>query len=134
LSLVFADTLYWVAVTNRRDQWHGRALEVSAALPKNTRILTTDEVLVEFLNAFAAAQLHKKEAVASFVQRLFVEIEVVPQTHGSLLNGLELYAQRLDQGYSLTDCISMRTMRDYGVRQALTHDRHFAQEGFEVLL
>lgn len=55
------------------------------------------------------------------------------QSHQSFLGGLNLYEQRVDKGYSLTDCVSMNTMRKLGIREVLTHDRHFAQEGFVVL-
>lgn len=39
-----------------------------------------------------------------------------------------------DKGYSLTDCISMNVMRAQGMAEVLTHDGHFAQEGFTILL
>jgi predicted nucleic acid-binding protein len=61
-------------------------------------------------------------------------IEVMPQTRQSLLRGLDLYKARSDKSYCLTDCISMAMMRDRDITQVLTHDRHFAQEGFTVLL
>jgi predicted nucleic acid-binding protein len=35
---------------------------------------------------------------------------------------------------SLTDCISMHAMRERNVSDILTHDDHFPQEGFTVLL
>ena len=60
-------------------------------------------------------------------------VRVVAQTRNSFLAGLELYSTRLDKGYSLTDCISMRTMRREGLTEALTNDRHFEQEGFRAL-
>ncbi len=40
----------------------------------------------------------------------------------------------MDKGYSLVDCISMNTMYDYGITQALTSNRHFEQEGRFVAL
>ena len=42
-------------------------------------------------------------------------------------------AARPDKGYSLTDCISMATMRKKGLTEVLTNDRHFEQEGFRAL-
>lgn len=51
----------------------------------------------------------------------------------NILNGLELYGQRLDKGYSLTDCISMVIMKQMGIEQILTRDHHFIQEGFTIL-
>jgi predicted nucleic acid-binding protein len=62
------------------------------------------------------------------------EVEVLPQTTESFVTGLELYEARLDKGYSQTDCISMSEMRRQGINEALTHDMHFSQEGFLVLL
>lgn len=34
----------------------------------------------------------------------------------------------------MTDCISMSIMHEVGVTEVLTHDHHFAQEGFLILL
>jgi len=47
---------------------------------------------------------------------------------------MELYWQRPDKGYSLTDCISTQSMRQRGITAALTNDRHFEQEGFRALV
>jgi predicted nucleic acid-binding protein len=49
------------------------------------------------------------------------------------LSGFDLYASRADKGYSLTDCISMQTMRRQGLTTVLTNDKHFEQEGFHTL-
>jgi predicted nucleic acid-binding protein len=46
---------------------------------------------------------------------------------------MALYGARPDKGYSLTDCISMQTMRKEGLTEVLTNDRHFEQEGFRAL-
>lgn len=44
-----------------------------------------------------------------------------------------LFVERPDKRYSLTDCLSFVVMRRLKLTTALTLDRHFAQEGFEVL-
>jgi predicted nucleic acid-binding protein len=61
-------------------------------------------------------------------------VRVVAQTTSSFRSGFDLYKTRLDKGYSLTDCISMQTMRDQGITDVLTNDAHFTQEGFRALL
>jgi predicted nucleic acid-binding protein len=60
-------------------------------------------------------------------------ITVVSQTHASFLDGLALYEARPDKAYSLTDCISMQTIRRAGLTDVLTNDHHFRQEGFRLL-
>ena len=83
-----------------------------------------------------AFPIEAKAGVVKTVQQLLVdpEIDVLACTHEVLLAGLSLYEARLDKGYSLTDCVSMNAMREHGISHVLTHDRNFAQEGFEILL
>ena len=50
---------------------------------------------------------------------------VFPQSRASLLDALTLYKSRPDKEYSLTDCISMQTMRREGLTEVLTNDHHF---------
>jgi uncharacterized protein len=49
---VFADTNYWVALVNRGDDLHARAVAVTETLGE-FRTVTTDGVLLEFLNHYA---------------------------------------------------------------------------------
>ncbi|MDQ2840539.1 MAG: hypothetical protein M3Y72_05765 [Acidobacteriota bacterium] len=60
-------------------------------------------------------------------------VVVIPQSHEFFAAGLEVYRGRPDKGYSLTDCISMLTMRRERLNDVLTNDRHFEQEGFRAL-
>jgi len=52
MKQVFADTLYWVASITRDDPWHAPTLRAVAALG-SVHLVTTEEVLVEFLSAYA---------------------------------------------------------------------------------
>ncbi len=47
--------------------------------------------------------------------------------------GVELFRQRVDKEWSLTDCVSFVAMNDERVTDALTGDRHFEQAGFRAL-
>ena len=44
---VFADTLYWIAITHRKDQWHQDAVNASPDAPSlgHATLFTTEEVL-----------------------------------------------------------------------------------------
>jgi uncharacterized protein len=132
---VFADAVYWVALAHRKDQWHARVVQVSQQLGPIT-LVTTDEVLTEFLNHFSGYGNPMRAQVARTVHDLLNDptTEVIAQSRPSFLAGLALYESRLDKEYSLTDCISMTVMRQEGIVEVLTHDNHFAQEGFTLLL
>lgn len=134
MNAVFADTFYWIALTNVQDVAHESAKSFSFAAKPRT-LLTTEDVLIEYLNYFAGRGLYFRRKASTNVRSMFNgrSVRVLPSTHGSFLEGLELYSGRLDKGYSLTDCISMQAMRREGINDVLTDDRHFEQEGFHVL-
>jgi predicted nucleic acid-binding protein len=46
----------------------------------------------------------------------------------------DLYRNRADKNWSLTDCISFVVMKRKGITEALTGDHHFEQAGFKALL
>ncbi|MEQ1605917.1 MAG: nucleic acid-binding protein [Pyrinomonadaceae bacterium] len=131
---VFADAVYWIALFNPRDQWRAKAL--SFGEPSENRLVTTDDVLIETLNYFAESGQYFRKTLCQQVENVLLEpnIEIVEASHELFLDAFHLYSTRLDKGYSLTDCISMNICRAYGIADVLTHDDHFRQEGFNVLL
>ena len=131
---VFADSHYWIAIVNPRDQWT-EAAKAARALLGDTLIVTTDEVLTEFLAALRSGEHMRKQAAR--MVRLILEnpnVKVIPQTRDSFLKGLNFYESRNDKEYSLIDCISMNVMKNESLGEALTNDRHFEQEGYTVLI
>jgi hypothetical protein len=132
---VFADTFYWAALTSVDDPANPRAVDASRSLGSET-IVTTDEVLSEYLTFFARARPSIRERAGRIVIELFnnAKVRVIPQDRESFLSGLLLYRARPDKGYSLIDCISMQTMKREGLSRVLTNDHHFVQEGFQALL
>lgn len=134
MQAVFADTFYWIALLNVDDTAHERVVAFDASKDRPP-LLTTDEILIEFLTFFSGkGPLFRVKAVA--VARSLQSnrgVLVLPQTHESYLTGLDFYTKRSDKGYSLTDCISMEIMRREKLTDVLTNDRHFEQEGFRAI-
>lgn len=133
MKLVFADTFYWVALINPGDDWHSLVLDISRSLDR-IKIVTTEEVLTEVLTFYAESGSSMRRRTVAFIDSILNNdgIQVSEQTHQSFQDGLALYRQRPDKGYSLTDCISMQTMRQLEITEVLTHDKHFTQEGFSI--
>ncbi len=133
MSGVFADTFYWIALISPGDTHSGEVRRFDDLLSGRS-VYTTEEVLAGVLTFFAAEAWLRKRAVET-VREILSDpaVHIVPQSHESFLSGFDLYAARPDKGYSLTDCISMHTMRREGLTRALTNDRHFEQEGFRAL-
>ncbi len=129
---IFVDTLFVIALINRRDQYHQQASELADRL-EGYPLLITDVILLEIGNALA--RNYKKEAVEIIEQFLNSdEVKIVHLTPHLFERAFELYTVYQDKEWGLVDCVSFVVMREMGVSQALTFDRHFAQAGFQVLM
>jgi predicted nucleic acid-binding protein len=135
MKRVFVDALYWIALINPKDQWHTKAVSAGLSL-KDTTFLTSDNVLEEVLNFYCERGEHFRRVTAENIRAILVnlKVEVAPASHERFLDALSLYESRHDKGYSLTDCVSMNLMLEYGITEILTKDEHFEQEGFRMLL
>jgi predicted nucleic acid-binding protein len=133
-SAYFADTFWWIAVSNPKDAWHGPALAWEAAHP-NVRLVTTEEILSEFLTWFAGTGPAGRAHACATVRGILADpsVQVLPRTSMDFTAALALYEARPDKSYSLTDCRSMVALRTLGISEVLTHDDHFTQERFTVL-
>ena len=139
MTEVFADTAFWIAASIPGDKWAAAAERAERALPADARLVTTDEVLTEYLAWVAVRRellRHFRQRAVRYVRDILdnPNIIVVEQTHQAFLAGLDLYERRPGRDYSLVDCISMSVMRERGIQEALTSDRHFEQEGFAALM
>lgn len=128
----FVDSLFVIALVNRRDQYHRQALALAASF-RGEQLLTTDAVLLEIGNGLARS--FKQEAVEILEQLMAAdELKIVHLTPDLFEQAFHLYKTREDKKWGLVDCVSFVVMKDEGARSALTFDSHFLQAGFEVLM
>jgi uncharacterized protein len=135
MSVAFVDTQYFVAIFQSSDQWHNRAVEIESQID-GYKFVTTDSILAEVLNYFSGFGEEVRSEIAVVILDILADenFEAIEQTRSVFLKGLDFYKSRLDKGYSLTDCISMNACREFGISEVLTHDKHFTQEGFKILM
>ena len=132
MKAVFADSSFYVALTNPDDEHHAAALSWAGQL--RLHVVLTDYILVE-LGGFLA-----KTTARGLFLRLLDQIRGDPNTRvvraskHLMDQGLTLFRERPDKDWSLTDCISFRVMTSLKIPDALTADHHFEQAGFRALL
>jgi len=133
---VFADTSHLIALQLPRDPLHAIArLSASQLLPR-TRIVTSELVLVEFLDHFSRHGLSaRREAILTWrnIHRINA-VTILPATSDLLERTADLFEHFTDKSWSLTDCASFVIMRERKIQDALTFDHHFEQAGFRALL
>ena len=135
MKTVFADTGYWVAILNSDDNLHQTAVSVTTAL-SSLRIVTSEMVFTEVLNSFSKQGAFLRQNAVTLIQQSIRKpnVEIIPQTSDLFHEALNLYQQRPDRAWSLTDCASFCIMQQRNILEALAHDRHFEQAGFIALL
>lgn len=128
----FAGTFYFLALLNPRDRASAKAV---AFVPRSNDLLfTTEWVLTELADGLCQAR--NKPISATLYARLIIRpnVRIIHADHNLFDSGRALFESRLDKDWSLTDCTSFVVMRDQGITEALTADRHFDQAGFVALL
>lgn len=128
---VFADTFALIAWLNPRDDAHTVVAEYLDGF--KGRLLTTEWVLMELADALSAPEA-RSTAVAFLkavrADPLFDVVGYLPEVYQA---GFDLFANRPDKAWSLTDCISFGVMSERGLSDALTTDHHFEQAGFRAV-
>lgn len=128
----FADTFFFLALRNSQDAGHQQAVALLAGL-KDPRLVTTAWVLTEVADALASPK--NREGFGHLRKMLDQHRAIViPPSEELFENGIELYLNRPDKAWTLTDCISFVVMHDRGMTEALTGDHHFEQAGFIRLI
>ena len=132
MNAIFADSFYFVALLSEDDSAHEQA--DAASRDFEGRLVTTAWVLTEVANSLSPRS--KRGRFVSLLDRLRRNPRAViaPPTEELFDRGVQLYAERRDKDWSLTDCISFAVMREMSITEALTGDRHFEQAGFTALL
>ncbi len=135
MTLLFADTGYWIALLDPQDSLNERAKALSREYSQAT-VMTSEMVLTEVLNHFSKRGRGLRIAAVMLLNSLrdSRSVEVLPQTPELFQQALQLYGQRLDQAWSHTDCASFVIMQERGIVEALAYDKHFEPAGFRALM
>ncbi len=132
---IFIDTSGFYSILVSRDRMNGRAREFMAqAIEERRRFVTTDRVLDE------SATLLRARGFDRLTQSLFEAVEatlairVEWTTPERFRETQAFFLHHADKAWSFADCLSFVVMRELGLREALSTDKHFKQAGFTLLL
>ena len=132
---VFLDTAYAIALSATTDLSHERAIRLADQLEiAEIRLVTTRAVILEIGNPLSKQRY--RHAAIQLLNSLETDshVEIVPLSEQIFRKAFQLYRERSDKEWGLTDCVSFVVMHDRGITEALTTDEHFQQAGFQALL
>jgi predicted nucleic acid-binding protein len=131
-AAVFLDTSGFYAWLSSDDAHHRKAVRFLTTTDRP--LVTTDWVIGETCNLLIARRAPR------LVRILFEALDRSVSIHQTTV-GAERFEQARglfikyeDHAFPLTDCTSFVVMREMGLKDALTADRHFRTMGFNPLL
>jgi uncharacterized protein len=132
MKSVFADTSFYVALINHRDEHHQRACRFADEYQGD--FVTSAWVIEELADYLCDSP--NRPLFLSMYKDLCADarVVIVPLSVELFDEGIKLYAARPDKDWSLTDCISFLVMERFELHEAAATDHHFVQAGFTALL
>lgn len=131
---IFLDTSGLLSLFDEDDLRH-QEQEAAEIFANAGALIATNYVLAEFVPLTRVRGLSREKSLnflRDFV--LLPQLELVWIDERRYQEAMNLLHHRMDKAYSLCDAISFVLMRERGVLEALTTDKHFSQEGFVRLL
>jgi predicted nucleic acid-binding protein len=130
---LFVDTAGWMAMADAKDPLHlksvkfrDRSLEQGAILVTSNYVL--DETLTLIRMRLGIESAEKWWGMVSESARCNVEWVTPERTE----KALRFFFRWRDQIFSFTDCTSFILMRELGIENVMTADRHFIAAGFQI--
>lgn len=134
---LFVDTSGWGNFLVRDEALHALASGLLRRRKKRkARVITTNYVLTELVALLTSPLRVPRPLRFRMLEELRSApwIEVIHITPDLDEAAWSLLRARPDKDWSLVDCASFVVMRERGIAEALTTDRHFEQAGFARLL
>jgi predicted nucleic acid-binding protein len=132
LDTLFLDTSGLLCLFDEADSRHDEAAQF---FRQAKRLLTTNYVLAEFVPLAQTRRLKRDDSLNFLIELCRLpRLELVWIDENQHNRAMNLLKSRLDKTYSLCDAVSFVLMRERGISEALTTDKHFKQEGFIKLL
>ena len=134
--MIFVDSGAWIALLDRRDQYHSEAVAIyNDLMQQRTQLLTTDYVIdetatrlrykvnhsiaVQFLNLIESSKVTGRLTVTEIDSVLFQTAE-------------RLFRQYDTAELSFTDCTSFVVCRRRNISEAFAFDQHFPMMGIAL--
>jgi len=113
---VFLDAAYAIALSSPNDLFHASAVRLADQIgAEGSRLVTTRAVLLEIGNALSKQRY--REAASRLLHALEADpnVEIHPLSEQLYAQAVQLYRERPDKEWGLTDCVPFVVMQDQGI-------------------
>jgi len=130
---IFVDSGAWIAISDKRDQYHAIAKQRYAKVIQTYRLLVTTNLVVA--EAYVLIRRHGGFVVAmNFLKMVNQSNRLLKiYANATLEQSAEtILRQYTDQDFSYVDAVSFALMTHRNIETAFTFDHHFQVAGFTL--
>lgn len=133
-NTLFVDTGAWYALADRSDQHHNEAVEIYPKLLSGNPPLKTTNLIIAETYILIRRGIGYQAAIA-FLENIASSPRVVRIYSDSKLEETaeSILRQYQDQDFSYTDAVSFVVMKQNGITEAFSFDKHFVTAGFTLI-
>lgn len=131
---VFLDTAYFIALIDKKDEFHSQATKIwEGLIEQNKKLITSNFILDETFTLIRVKCGLK--AVTEFRNRLAAGLNRMKIIRVLLRDETKAWDWFFEERSSLsfTDCVSFAVMHRLELKRVATFDRHFSKAGFEIV-
>ena len=133
-NTLFVDTGAWYALADSSDQYHDEAVKIYPKLLGNYHPLKTTNLIVAETHILIRRCIGYQAAIA-FLENIASSPRVVKIYSDRMFEDRaeSILWQYQDQDFSYTDAVSFVVMKQYGITEAFSFDKHFVTAGFTLI-
>ena len=130
---VFTDTSAWIALCDKKDQFHQKAKAHLDILEREQAILITTNLIIHETAVLLSRRASRKAAVR-FVETSYADrnISVIQSDYACEKKAYGYFKKYQDHDFSIADCVSFAVMNDMKIKRAFSFDAHFSIMGFII--
>lgn len=128
---IFVDTGAWVAVVDKSDSHHKKAITVYPSLLKTYKSLITSNLVISESYILILNELGQKTAI-EFLDKVRSSPRILKIYSDEEIeeNAQDILIKYEDQNFSYTDAVSFAVMKKHGIKKTFCFDKHFLTAGF----
>ena len=119
--MIFADSSFFIALLNKKDQWHN---DIPKVLPQIDKVKKITSILVLSETVTLVGSLSGGKAGVLIYEYIIDNYEVIYIDKTLSSNAMEKFIQ-YDGTLSLADCVSLEIMEIYQVNSIVSFDSDF---------
>ena len=119
--MIFADSSFFIAILNRKDQWHK---DIPKVLPQIDKVKKITSILVLSETVTLVGSLSGGKASILIYEYIIDNYEVIYMDKTLSKNAMEKFIQ-YDGTLSLADCVSLEIMEIHQINNIVSFDSDF---------